>query len=137
MAKEKVGDRMSDDEYNGWTNRETWAVMLHLDNDQGLYDEYHERFKNCCDRNKQSPKTLIWAFSDELREWVTEFLHISYWQEMGVDMPELVINMQDDIGSLWRVNWDEIARSIAEDIKNELEYTSTFNVEQEIKNGTK
>ena len=24
-------------EYNGWPNRETWAVGLHLDNDYGLY----------------------------------------------------------------------------------------------------
>jgi hypothetical protein len=31
--------------------------------------------------------------------------------------------MMTDVGSLWRVNWDEIARSITEDIKTELEYT--------------
>ena len=27
---------MTTDTYNGWANHETWAVVLHLDNDQGL-----------------------------------------------------------------------------------------------------
>ena len=30
--------KMTDDEYNGWTNRETWAVKLHWDNNPGDYD---------------------------------------------------------------------------------------------------
>src|SRR5690625_5741857 len=28
----------NDETYNGYSNRETWAFMLHLDNDQGLYE---------------------------------------------------------------------------------------------------
>ena len=28
---------MSDQEYNGWTNYETWAVGVELANDEGLY----------------------------------------------------------------------------------------------------
>ena len=38
-------------------------------------------------------------------------------------MPEWAESMMTDVGSLWRVNWDEIAHSIARDIKAELEYT--------------
>ena len=29
----------NDDEYNGWVNRETWTVALHLSYDEGLYRE--------------------------------------------------------------------------------------------------
>ena len=30
------------EEYNGWTNRETWATALHINNDQGLYEAVQE-----------------------------------------------------------------------------------------------
>lgn len=111
---------MSD--YNGWDNRETWAVMLHLDNHRGLYNEYHELFKDCCE--KYEPKQLVWKFSDHLREWVEDMLSPRFWRiELDGQMPEWAESMMTDVGSLWRVNWDEIARSITEDIKTELEYT--------------
>ena len=111
---------MSD--YNGWTNRETWAVMLHLDNHRGLYHEYHELFKDCLD--KYEAKQLVWKFSDHLREWVEDMLSPRFWRiELDGQMPEWAESMMTDVGSLWRVNWDEIARSITEDIKTELEYT--------------
>jgi len=28
----------NDNEYNGWTNYETWNVALYLDNDEGIYN---------------------------------------------------------------------------------------------------
>jgi len=31
------------EEYNGWTNRETWATALHIDNDQSLQEEASEK----------------------------------------------------------------------------------------------
>lgn len=33
----------TDDTYNGWTNRETWAFMLYVTNDQGLAESARER----------------------------------------------------------------------------------------------
>jgi hypothetical protein len=30
------------EEYNGWTNRETWGLALHIDNDQGLQEQASE-----------------------------------------------------------------------------------------------
>tara|TARA_R100001463_G_scaffold2715_2_gene11169 strand:- start:6408 stop:6773 length:366 start_codon:yes stop_codon:yes gene_type:complete len=119
---------MSD--YNGWDNRETWAVMLHLDNHRGLYHEYHELFKDCCEKYK--PKQLVWKFSDHLREWVEDMCSPRYWRiELDGQMPEWAESMMTDIGSMWRVNWDEIARSITDSIKSELEYTTAQNAETE------
>lgn len=30
---------MTDEEYNGWTNYDTWLVPLHVDNDRALNDQ--------------------------------------------------------------------------------------------------
>lgn len=37
---------MSDTTYNGWTNRETWAVALHVNNDQGWQESVHESVRD-------------------------------------------------------------------------------------------
>lgn len=34
---------MSDETYQGWANRETWAFNLHWSNDQGFYNETLEQ----------------------------------------------------------------------------------------------
>ena len=33
--------------YQGWTNRETWGYNLHLENDQELMDFWMEQVRNC------------------------------------------------------------------------------------------
>lgn len=33
------------EEYNGWTNYETWLLALNVDNDQGLYEMSREIIK--------------------------------------------------------------------------------------------
>lgn len=112
---------MESEEYNGWKNRETWAVMLHLDNDQGLYNDYHELYKEVSKEELTSEvlkpdEEILYKYSDQLKEWVEDMCSPHYWQEHGMDMPEWAINMYEDVGSLWRVNWDDIARSIVENI---------------------
>jgi hypothetical protein len=78
---------MKNEDYNGWTNRETWAVGLHLSSDQDLQDE---------------AKGMN---SKQLEEFVDQ-LH-----EVSLETPEndLLRNMFIDIGSRWRVNWKELA----------------------------
>ena len=33
---------MEHEDYNGWRNRETWALVLHINNDQGLQAWAHD-----------------------------------------------------------------------------------------------
>lgn len=88
-------------EYNGWTNRETWATNLWIDNEFGLYQRVQEIAKDS--------KTLS-ELTDNIREMFEELFDF----ESIVANRELLM-MMNDIGSLYRVNWAEIARNIWEE----------------------
>jgi hypothetical protein len=101
--------------YNGWTNRETWAVSLHLNNDEGLYYDLarilEEAFLEDLDREtREGWISGVSSAVDSLSEWVEEILSFSYWEDQG-GMPRGIQLMKEDTGSLWRVNWREIVEA--------------------------
>lgn len=91
----------TDETYNGWTNRETWAVALWVDNDEGLYNA-----RRCVGHD-----------AADLQQWIEhELLNFQWWeQEMFGPMPEPICNMKDDIGSLWRVDWQALSEHWEQD----------------------
>jgi hypothetical protein len=105
--------------YNGWTNRETWSVSLHLNNDEGLYYDLarilEESFLEDLDREtREGWISGVSSAVDSLSEWVEEILSFSYWEENG-GMPRGIQLMKEDTGSLWRVNWREIVEAELEE----------------------
>jgi hypothetical protein len=106
--------------YNGWTNRETWSVSLHLNNDEGLYYDLarilEEAFLEDLDREtREGWISGVSSAVDSLSEWVEEILSFGYWEEQGVPMPRGIQLMKEDTGSLWRVNWREIVEAELEE----------------------
>jgi len=113
--------------YNGWANHETWAVSLHLGNDQGLYNDTRQRLArayieaespwadNIADEDKRFRTSKA---ADALKDWVTdELLSPDFWRDdMGAPMPKDLEMMRVDCGSLWRVDWSEIAGNWLGDI---------------------
>ena len=98
---------MIDQTYNGWTNRETWAVNLWLSNDEGLYHETRDIVRQHEGKAAQA---------DAVKEYVENLMRPAYWRdEMGCTMPEGLEGMRDDIGSLWRVEWSEVAAAFTEE----------------------
>jgi hypothetical protein len=87
------------EEYNGWSNRETWATSLHLNNDQGLYETVRDWAVSNWEEDESEAVTIL---AESIEDFVTELLETD-WD--GVKF------MRYDIGSLWRVNWREIADS--------------------------
>jgi hypothetical protein len=111
---------MTEEEYNGWVNFETWATALHLSNDYDLYQTIIGMRTNIeLDVAENGSPTEVWTkeqairfvFEDTLKEYVEQTLSTSYWKENGAEMPDLFVRMQDDVGSLWRVNWRDVANS--------------------------
>ena len=84
-------------EYNGWTNRETWAVALWINNEQGLQEQINDQAREA---------SSLGGFADFLEEFIDE-LFDENWQNLKA--------MRNDIGSLWRVNWYELAESFISD----------------------
>lgn len=88
---------IKDEKYNGWSNRETWALYLQLSND---YDLYHS-IKKLSETAKS-----FYDFSDLLKDHVMEF------ETEALHKPTVkLLSLLFDVGSLWRVDFDEVAKA--------------------------
>jgi len=95
---------MTETTYEGWTNRETWATMLHINNDEGLLNplkEVAQLHENLND------------MADEIEAFIGEVLVFD-----NISTNRNAFMMLQDIGSLYRVNWREIAETFIEEKVN-------------------
>ncbi|RJQ53387.1 MAG: hypothetical protein C4521_07590 [Actinobacteria bacterium] len=83
--------------YNGWTNRETWALHLWITNDEGLYHDARDHLRHAHGGD----------LAEALKTWTEELFDQEATQELR--------SMRDDVGSLWRVNWKEVADALLEE----------------------
>lgn len=66
--------------YNGWTNRETWCLNLHIDSDQGLHDYWMEKAEELLSEyikeNTESDARVLSAkdLADEMKDWMDELI---------------------------------------------------------------
>ena len=89
--------------YNGWTNRETWAVALWLGNTEYLQQE--------ATLKAAEEHEFEFQRHDEFARWFSDDV-----LEPGFLDEEIREAMRSDVGSLWRVDWPEVVASfIAED----------------------
>ena len=98
---------MEEKDYNGWTNRETWATALHIDNDQGLLEtalDYarEEEIEHADDDSEMEARNCL---ANVLEYWITNDLLTL--ENISGNHPLWL--MLTDIGSLYRVNWRELA----------------------------
>ena len=98
----------TNEEYNGWTNYETWNVKLWIDNDQGLQEMVRE-FERC---NQGNPHLYQVQKDDELRDYVWTLF------EGDEEIPQLATGpFCDLLGAAWaKVDWKSIREHIAEEI---------------------
>ena len=95
---------MTDEKYNGWTNRETWLVNLWLSNEEASYFELRERV---AERKASDMETDDRILGEIVEEYVEEML-------FGDKSPA---GLATDLlrGALSDVDWEEIGRAFAEE----------------------
>ena len=107
------------DEYNGWTNRETWALNLWLSNDQGLYEMTQERVRDAMASHIRTDDPDKWTVL--LRQRAAGEAVKELWDELtdldeGLLPADEILRMVKDVWADYRVDWDEIGRHWLEDL---------------------
>ncbi len=124
--------RMSNTDYNGWTNRETWAVALHI----GSTEEIYRPYRNIAiELAKQARVSHPDKWEDETRyacylvfeKMIEEQFSLGTYLKEDIKptngnpiamqkflIPKHNVLAMEDIGSLWRVNFTEIGNMMAE-----------------------
>ena len=105
MEKQAIENTES---YQGWSNYESWAVRLHWDNNEGDYRHMTEEAKNY----KKAGKSIR-EFADYMKETAEEIQDIVIEGQGNEEQKSFM----HDVGSLWRVNWYEIAESYYNEVE--------------------
>lgn len=96
------------EKYQGWANRETWAVKLHWDNSEGDYNYLTEKAREFKKEGKSD-----YEFAEFLKEYGDD-IYESVEEGNGTKEGKMFVQ---DVGSLWRVDWNEIANSYYDEVE--------------------
>lgn len=102
--------------YEGWSNRETWCANLWLANDEGLYSLVGEMATAAFDEaaaevgiSGDRRRHAVYALGNDLREMFEEWAYGNGDDAYVPDGP--IYSILRDVGSLYRVDWHEVAES--------------------------
>ena len=116
------------DEYNGRTNRETWAAHLHLSNTESTYYYWNEQAEEIfaeADTYRIAVNRLAHAMAQAVEEVAGSVFYEPEEATPGGRM------MLADVGSLWRVNWFEIAGAWMSDASDVVGLDALYEAEAE------
>lgn len=103
-------------DYNGWSNRETWATALHIDNDQVLQEIALDYARQEIDGHDEGEEINPYHLGETLRWWIEEDL-LTLENIKGNEGLWLMLT---DIGSLYRVDWREIASHYLDQVREQV-----------------
>lgn len=116
--------------YNGWTNRETWALALHLSNNEGDYDAASNQalyeLRHALDETTDLPiehtasRIALSCMTSWLEEWAQEVYDSVLASEEDTYGNSAARMLVSDVGSLWRVDFREIAEHYIDEAREKL-----------------
>lgn len=100
---------MEHEDYNGWRNRETWACVLHINNDQSIQEWALGLTEQLIGYHSAARTTLIGErIVDTFQEMVEEAV------EEGSEQARWAVMVLRDVGSFWRIDPVEVGESFVE-----------------------
>ena len=112
---------MTKNEYNGWTNYETWAVKLWMDNEEGSSSYWAEAAREALEQAAESESAFARMTGKEIfsTEDKAAFALAATLKEQHEEaLPEIEGFAADLLNAaMSEVNWDKIARSLIADVQ--------------------
>jgi len=96
--------------YQGWRDHATWAMALHLGNDEGLYRHWREVARQALRDHPDDPDRARWAVEDALREWWDATVEEQFKGATG----EPGLLFRDIIPTGDAIDWRAVAEAIME-----------------------
>lgn len=103
---------MSDKTYNGWSNYETWAVKLWIDNEEGSYNYWQEQT-----REAWSQALTGRAYASQTRKERAAVILCDLLKSEHEEAQPVVTGVFSDLlnAAMSEVDWYEIAESMLDD----------------------
>ncbi len=96
--------------YQGWRDRATWAMALHLGNDEGYYRHWRDVARAALREHSTDRDRARWAVEDALREWWD--LQVEEQFKGATGEPGLLL--RDIIPTGDSIDWRAVAEGIIE-----------------------
>lgn len=108
---------MSDAKYNGWTNYETWAVKLWMDNEAGSQGYWQDMAKDAWEMTRENHPNRFMNHADNARNELASSIKDAYEDENHPVFLASNGTVYADLlnAALSEVNWSEIAQSLLDD----------------------
>ena len=114
-VEQLTSECLREQKYNGWTNKNTWALKLHMDSNEGYYTYWQGTTTEIIKHSKQPLKDL----TEEIKEWYDTIRNNVISKNRQHEPTQTEINLILDISNGQDINYKEIAEELITENKEQ------------------